>query len=388
MSKPLSFVPVLLAGGTLLLVVHGLGRFVYTPLLPGLVEDGVITVAQGANIATWNYLGYLLGALLALRWHRVEQIHRSLPWALGAHVLTTFMQTQAEQADVLAGLRLANGIANGLVFVQAPALVLEWLACQGQVARSGLVYLGVCLGLLVSSLLVSLTDDWLTGAALWWPAAILSVPLAIWGWQRLARLEIAPVQTAGTGPVHRQRLFDRNSTPLFLAYAGAGLGYILPMTFLPMLASLQSQGGGWLVDASWLIVALAALPSPWLWNRLGARIGDDQALKLSYAVQLAGVLAVLTLPPMLGLPACGVLVGSAFLGTVLLTQRLARTLHPHQGPRLSAALIALYGLTQLAGPWLTGLWMSTGGGLQDAFWFGAGALTWGLAWMLAVPRHG
>ena len=68
---------------------------------------------------------------------------------------------------------------------------------------------------------------------------------------------------------------------------------------------------------------------------------------------------------------------AAPLGTVLLTQRLARALQPHQGPRLSAALIALYGLTQPAAPWLTSIWMGMGGSLHSAFWLGAGALLWG-----------
>lgn len=79
-----------------MLVVHGLGRFVYTPLLPWLVEDGLLTVQEGASIASWNYLGYLIGALLAVRWHRVAQIRRSLPWALALHVLSSLLQTQAE----------------------------------------------------------------------------------------------------------------------------------------------------------------------------------------------------------------------------------------------------------------------------------------------------
>lgn len=388
MSQRPALFPVLLAGATLLLVVHGLGRFVYTPLLPWLVEDGVLTVQQGASIASWNYLGYLVGALLALRWYRVAQIRRSLPWALGLHVLSTLAQTQAESAEALSALRLLNGISNGLVFVQAPSLILEWLARHRRTSSSGLVYLGACVGLVVSSLMVSLSNGVLEGAERWWPAALLSIPLAWWGWRQLARLDMPPEQLPENQATPRSgRLLDRASTPLFLSYAGAGMGYILPMTFLPMVARLQVEPGDILVESSWLVVAIATLPSPWLWNRLGALLGDTQALRLSYVTQLAGVLAALLLPGATGILLCAVLVGGTFLGTVLLTQRLARALHPHQGPRLSAALIALYSLTQLAGPWLTGIWLTMGGSLHSAFWLGAGALLWGLAWMLLVPRR-
>ncbi len=386
-QRPALF-PVLLAGATLLLVVHGLGRFVYTPLLPWLVEDGLLTVQQGASIASWNYLGYLIGALLALRWHRVAQIHRSLPWALIVHVLTTLAQTQAESPEWLSALRLINGVSNGLVFVQAPSLVLEWLARHRRVSSSGLVYLGVCVGLILSSLLVSLSNGVLAGADRWWPAALLSIPLAWWGWRQLARLDIPENTTTDDAAYTLSgRLLDRASTPLFLAYAGAGMGYILPMTFLPMVARLQVEPGDFLIESSWLVVAFATLPSPWLWNRLGALLGDVQALRLSYVTQLVGVLAALLLPGASGILLCAVLVGGTFLGTVLLTQRLARALHPHQGPRLSAALIAFYGLTQLAAPWLTSVWMGIGGSLHSAFWLGAGALLWGLIWMLLVPRR-
>src|SRR3546814_5158425 len=68
------------------------------------------------------------------------------------------------------------------------------------------------------------------------------------------------------------------------------------MTFLPMVARLQVEPGDILVESSWLVVAVATLPSPWLWNRLGALLGDTLALRFSYVTQLAGVLAALLLP--------------------------------------------------------------------------------------------
>lgn len=382
-SSDLNPLRIVLAGAIVLLVVHTLGRFIYTPLLPWLVQDGLIDVRQGATIASWNYLGYLIGALLAIRWHRMAQIRRTLPLGLLVHVLTTLLQTQADNPDTLALLRLLNGISNGVVFVQAPALILEWLTWRKRAGLSGLTYLGVGSGLLVSSLLVSASADWLHGAARWWPAALLSLPLAWWGWRQLDRLH-PPEPAEQTGTATRA-LFDRSSTPLFLAYTGAGMGYILPMTFLPMLARLELPPGHVLLDGSWLIVAVVTIAAPLLWGAIGVRLGDRRALLLNYAIQLAGVLAVLLMPGSTGILLCSLLVGITFLGTVLLTQRLGRSLQPHQGPRISAAMIALYSVMQLAGPWLAGYWLAHGGTLAGSFWLSAGALAWGLLWTLAVP---
>lgn len=385
--SPRELFSVLAAGAMVLLVVHGLGRFVYTPLLPHLVDDGQFGAGEGAAVATWNYLGYLMGALLAIRWHRVDQIRTLLPVSLAVHVATTLILTQTDHLTVISATRWLNGVANGIVFVQAPALILEWLVLRNRAAMSGLVYIGVGLGLLLSSGVVTGSNDWLQGAGRWWPVALLSVPLAWLGAARLMALELPVRQGAASGkPVKTTTpLLDRASIPLFLSYAGAGLGYILPMTFLPLLAKLQLPSGHWLLNGTWLIVALVTIPAPWLWNRLGARLGDLPALKLNFIIQLAGVLAAVVLPSEIGLILCAALVGSTFLGTVLLTQRIGRALHPHQGPRLSAAMVALYGFTQMVGPWLTKQWLDAGGTLVSAFGIGVAALAFGLVFVFFVP---
>lgn len=379
---------VISAGALLLLVVHGLGRFIFTPLMPHLVADGQLLLGQAADIASWNYLGYLFGALLAIRWATPTGIRHIAPWALALHCLTLLVLSQADSAWLIGALRLGNGISNGVIFVLVPALVMEWLAGQSRVRASGLIYLGVGLGLLLSSALVALGDGWLSGAARWWPAALLSLPLVWWSWLTLSRLSIPDTQPADQNSP-RPALFDRHSKPLFYAYAGAGLGYILPMTFLPMLASIELGDSSSMIGHSWLIVALAALPSTWLWNRLGSLWGDRNMLIANYALQLLAVLAALLLPAYWGLALCSLLMGASFLGAVLLTQRLARSLQPAQGPRLSAALIALYGCTQLIGPWLTRMGFEFGISLQGSLWFGAIALGTSLLYMFRVPdlRH-
>ncbi|PPK51086.1 YbfB/YjiJ family MFS transporter [Marinobacter persicus] len=385
--NPKQLFTVLLAGALVLLVVHTLGRFIYTPLLPYLVADGQFSAADGAAVATWNYLGYLMGAMVAIKWHRIDQIRFMLPLFLVVHVITTLVMTQTDNLTVISAGRWLNGVANGVVFVQAPALILEWLVLRNRATMSGLVYIGVGAGLLVSSGLVTGTADWLEGAERWWPAALLSIPLAWWGVMQLRKLHIPVREHDESGKaVVNTPLIDRASAPLFLSYAGAGLGYILPMTFLPLLAKLELPDGHALLDGTWVIVALFTIPAPWLWNKLGARLGDLAALKLNFLIQLLGVLAAVLWPGAIGLVLCAALVGGTFLGTVLLTQRLGRALHPHQGPRLSAAMVALYGFTQMVGPWLTKQWLDAGGTLVSAFGIGVAALAFGLLLAFFVPK--
>lgn len=370
----------ILAAAVSLVVVHGFGRFVYTPLLPLLVDDNLITLTQAASLATWNYVGYLAGAMLALFLYQRGHGRYALLFMLLSSGVITLLQAWAENYSLLATLRLFNGISNGVVFVLAPALVLEWLADQGKAHLSGLMYLGVGIGLLGSSALVDISIHLLSGAQRWLPAALVAIPLSLWSAWYLARL---PGHAPNISRDDHSPLWDKASTPLFLAYAGAGLGYILPMTFLPAVAADWQLN---MVPSAWLIVAIASLPSTWLWNHLGAAIGDKAALLWNYAIQAAGVAAILLLPQQIaGLWLCAVLVGGTFLGAVLLTQRLARSLHPHQGPRLSAALIALYGFTQLLGPWLARMGIEGGATLSSTFIWGLAALIWALLLMLWVP---
>lgn len=383
-----SIVQAVAAAALLLLVVHGLGRFIFTPLLPLLVGDGQFTTGQGASLATWNYIGYLIGALIAIRWHQPAQIYRTVPAALALHCLTLIGLALTDRITAISLLRLGNGVSNGLIFVMVPALVMEWLAARQRIHLSGLIYLGVGAGLLISGVLANPPGFTQTAATRWWPAALLSLPLALWGGWVILRLRVdAPPSTPAAHAVsERSPLLDRQTRPLFLAYAGAGLGYILPMTFLPMIASIVLGENHPMVQQSWLIVACTTLPAAWLWNYLGQRLGDQPALMINYATQLASVILALLLPGVWGIALCSVLMGSSFLGAVLLTQRLGRSLQPHQGPRLSAALIALYSIAQLIGPWLAHEWLTRGGALPETLWLGAGALLWSLIWTAKTPQ--
>ena len=60
-------VRVALAALAALAVSQGIGRFAFTPILPMMQQDTGLSVPEGGWLASANYLGYLVGALWAVR---------------------------------------------------------------------------------------------------------------------------------------------------------------------------------------------------------------------------------------------------------------------------------------------------------------------------------
>ena len=127
MSSRSAFFP-LLAAAIALVVVHGFGRFIYTPLIPLLVSDGLLTLQQAAQLATWNYVGYLSGAMIALFAYQNGWGRSALLTGILGNAVITILQIGGDDYLYMAGLRLFNGVTNGVVFVLATAQVLEWLS--------------------------------------------------------------------------------------------------------------------------------------------------------------------------------------------------------------------------------------------------------------------
>lgn len=59
----------------MLAVVMGFGRFAYTALYPNMVNEQILSIEQGSWAAASNYLGYLIGAIWAIR-IQLDQAHK------------------------------------------------------------------------------------------------------------------------------------------------------------------------------------------------------------------------------------------------------------------------------------------------------------------------
>src|SRR5712692_7687302 len=166
MSRSQSLTPVALAVGGLVAMAAavGVGRFVYTPILPLMVEDLGMTKASAGVLASANFAGYLAGALLAATSMVAGSRRRWLLAALTVSALTTGAMGLASSTAVFLLLRFVGGLASAFGLVFASALVLDGLAATARSELSALHFAGVGVGIAISAVLswtlTTLGDGW------------------------------------------------------------------------------------------------------------------------------------------------------------------------------------------------------------------------------------
>ena len=149
--------PISLAIGGLvaLAAAMGIGRFVYTPILPLMVEALDLTRAQAGFIASANFAGYLAGALLAATTLITGSRRTWLLSGLAVSALSTGAMAFFSSMTAFVLLRFIGGAASAFVLVFSLALVLDRLSLVGRANLSAVHFGGVGVGIAASALLVS-----------------------------------------------------------------------------------------------------------------------------------------------------------------------------------------------------------------------------------------
>lgn len=344
-----------LTGLLSLAVAMGIGRFAFTPLLPMMLHDGVVNLPTASWLATSNYLGYLVGALLCtaqpLLWQRLGRAPlvptRAVKLGLVATgVLTLGMALPPAAAWPL--WRFLAGIASALVFVYVSGWCLARLAALGVPSLGGVIYTGPGLGIAASGLAATgmVAGGW-SAATGWAVFAVLAVGLTAVAWPRLR--PGAPV-AAAAAPVARPAGTDRLAEGVFvLAYGLAGFGYIVTATFLPVIARQALPGSIWL-DLFWPLFGLGVAAGALLTLRLPVRWDRRHLLMGCYGMQAVGVALSVWWPSRAGFALGSLLLGLPFTAITLFALQEARRLRPAGASGFIGLLTASYGLGQIAGP--------------------------------------
>ena len=367
----------LLASFIALIMAMGIGRFSLTPQLPHLISEGQIDLTGAGLIAAANYLGYLLGALDAIRAKRPDQVQGRLHAGLWLCVVLTLISVLAQGFWPHLLLRFGTGIASAWVMVMITSLSQHLAVTANRPRLGALVFAGPGVGVLLTGLLALVANLWGQNSATLWliyAAAALIMVLAIL--PILPQPATLPAATHISQPDTRQPGIGR----LGAIYGLYGLGYIIPATFLSQMASAQFHGQ-WQADLFWPAFGLCAAIGVVLISLRRPTPGTTGYwLMGGLWIQALGVLACL-LPSSTGLALGVILCGTPFLACMPLVMQRSRELAPHATQRNAALLTACFAVGQLAGPLLAALSSHFSGTLHSALLIAASGLM--LAAMLA-----
>ena len=378
-KRPVGPALLVLAGALSLAAAMGIGRFAFTPLLPLMSGEGLLDVAQGGWVAAANYVGYLVGALTAAR----------IPLRAGALAVMALLATAALTAAMAwplpamwLPLRFLAGAASAWVFVATSVWCLGALAQQGASRLSGWVYAGVGIGIALAGLYCLLAAAVGTPSGpLWLQLGALGLLLAVPAFWVIARLPPATEATksVAAGGSHPSRVGTRG---FVISYGIMGFGYILPATFLPVLAR-SVVADPRVFGLAWPVFGATAALSTLLAARL---LQETTRLKTWAACQLlmgVGVLLPAIWTNLWAIATSALLVGGTFMVITLAGVQQMRSQAPAQAARLVGRITAAFALGQIAGPVVSATLLHIGPqGLALALGMGAASLfaTGGWLW--------
>jgi predicted MFS family arabinose efflux permease len=332
------------AGFIALAVAMGIGRFAFTPLLPLMQDDAGLSIADGGALASANYLGYLLGALAALRVRlRPETAVRAGAFLIGIVTLAMGLQHDFTAWLVLRGLA---GMASAFVLIFTSAWCLDRLSrSPARGFLRGAVFAGVGGGIMAAGLLcLAFVHRHATSPEAWIALGTLSLVLSLSLWPLMDDAREVRERVARPATIAPPRgTFLR----LVFAYGAFGFGYIIPATFLPAMAR-EAVSDPWIFGWAWPVFGAAALLSTLAASSLFRSAG--RAWLAGHLVMAAGVLMPLILTDLAGIIASAVLVGATFMVVTMAGLQAARELAGEDSTRLMAAMTAAFALGQIAGP--------------------------------------
>ena len=329
--------------GLVLALAMGIGRFVYTPILPMMLEEIPLRPEDGAVAASANYVGYLLGVLTTVAVH---------PWAVRKPTVVFFAALLAVSLGVtglssdltwIMLMRFLAGVASAFLFVGS--VEAGWRSSVGHPHRAQWIYAGVGFGI-VLSVIAPVAGTWDRAWVLSGFLGLLTVPCAMLlslpskAEQAESKRERLAAQAAQPEKKRRTSVFGW----LLGSYTLEGAAYIVGTTFL--VAALQSVGPVW-ANSAWVILGLAIMPSMWLWAALTKRSGQPaKILVIALTIQTVGMIALGLPGAFLGV-AGALILGGTFMGATAISLKLGLELAGSRGPAIATAG---YGIGQVLGP--------------------------------------
>ncbi len=362
----------------------GIGRFVYTPILPAMIADGALSPASAGIVAAANFLGYLVGALMGAS--AAMQRNPRLFFLVGllSGALSLAGMAIPPSVPVFSVMRFVGGFGSAFVIVCLSSMALEPLVRAGRVGLSAAPFAGVGLGIAFSSALVSgLAFAGFGWKAMWLANAAIAILVS------LVVFALLPAPAAPPAPAKAASAGGGGVSPalaaLVISYGLFGFGYVITATFLVAIVR-ETASLAAIEPYAWAIVGLAGALSIPFWAWVARRTTDVFAYSVACLVEATGVaLSVVSQSPV-AIVFAGIFLGGTFMAITAIGLGIARRLTQMAPQRAQAIMTSAFGLGQIVGPALAGQMRESSGSFLAPSLIAAAALVIAAALGASVAR--
>jgi MFS family permease len=344
---------ILCAGIASLILMVGIARFAYTPMLPLMEHQAGLGIAQGGWLAAFNYVGYFCGALIAA--NIVDLVKKDRLYRLGLVValITTVGLGLTQNFWAWSVLRFFAGLSSAAGLLLGSGLVMHWLLRHQLRSELGIHFIGMGAGIFLTALFVYLAAGQISWQQHWFWLTAIGLLLAFPAWFWLPRPNTSGYNVSG------DKMNDHPPSAQFiqtfmLAYFCAGVGYAVVITFIVahvnQIAGQQDYGA-----ITFMIIGLAAAPACIIWDLIARQLGNLNALLLAFILQLAGMLIPILSPGLIWTFIGAALFGGTFIGLVSLVLTMAGRYFPNRPAKMMGKMTLSYGVAQIAAPAAAGV---------------------------------
>ena len=357
----------------ILMVGMGFGRFLYTAMMPVLLKEAQFSFDELSYIASSNYLGYLLGAILLSFsiFHSSQYLKVSLVFSLLSTAFFLYLLSVTTSFSGVFSIRFLAGVSSAGAIIYGSITVIKYFSSSFMTAT---FFSGVGLGIVVGNELVNLALERQYSSELIWfyislLAFILSAYILLLFPKRESENRLSEENVSRETQTVAHKKDEISWISLIILYGFAGYGYIIIATYLPVIA--QSLPQSLMIDHLWSLVGVGAIFSCYLWLFIERKVGVITALFFNLLLQSTFVFLSIFSDSIGLLIISSLGLGLTFMGTTSLVMPLARRLKSLKIFNLVGLVTLTYGIGQILGPMMTSLIQSLTGSLLLAIISGA-----------------
>ena len=309
-----------------------------------MVDEGSLTLHGGAYVASANYAGYLLGALLAINTHPNDSFKLCLYSILGTALTIAFLAVY-QNVWFLIVMRGLSGVFSATAMIGASSWLLQY---KGDNRASPILYAGIGFGILISAEFIAIGQHFGFGSAKLWfllggVGLLIGIPCIL-----LMKMDSVVGKTVDQIDIgiRSAEVFDK--WKLVLIYGLAGFGYIITATYLPLI--IKDDLDIVIGIHIWAVFGLGAMFSCFFWHGVQAKLGSRNSLFVNLIIQSVGVALPVFSQTLSSYLCSALLVGGTFMGFVTIAKSIALQISHEARGNLMAIMTTSFGIGQIAGP--------------------------------------